>query len=48
MIDEILEYAQKRLDEAISNGTLNDCVYWNGYVAGILAIKRRSEECQKA
>ena len=39
-IEERLKYAESKRDEAISNGTLNDIVYWNGYIDGIRAIQR--------
>lgn len=39
-IDERIKYAEGKRDEAVTNGTLNDVVYWNGYVDGIKAIKR--------
>jgi len=39
-IEERIKYAEARRDEAISNGTVNDIVYWNGYVDGLKAVKR--------
>lgn len=39
-IDERIKYAEARRDDAISNGTMNDIVYWNGYVDGLKAVKR--------
>lgn len=39
-IDERIAYAEGKRDDVISNGTLNDIVYWNGYIDGLKAIKR--------
>lgn len=39
-IEERIKYAEARRDEAISNGTINDVVYWNGYIDGLKAVKR--------
>jgi hypothetical protein len=39
-IDERIQYAEGRRDEALSDGTLNDVVYWNGYIDGLKAVKR--------
>ena len=39
-IDERIKLAEARRDEAISNGTINDIVYWNGYLDGLKAVKR--------
>ena len=39
-IDERIKYAEARRDEALSNGTINDVVYWNGYIDGLKAVKR--------
>ena len=39
-IEERLKYAEAKRDEVFSNGTLNDIVYWNGYLDGIKAIQR--------
>lgn len=38
--EERIAYAQEKREEAVSNGTLNDIVYWNGYINGIEAVKR--------
>lgn len=32
---ERLAYAEKRLDEAIQNGTVYDQTYWRGYRDGV-------------
>lgn len=34
-IIELLEYATKRRDAELSDGELNDVVYWNGYIDGL-------------
>ena len=31
-LKERITYATKRRDDALSNGTINDIVYWNGYL----------------
>lgn len=37
-IEERLKYAVERRDDSISNGTIHDVVYWNGYIDAINAI----------
>ena len=39
-IDERIEYAEAKRNDAVSNGTVNDIVYWNGYLDGLKAVKR--------
>lgn len=39
-IEERIEYAEAKRDEAISNGTINDLIHWNGYLAGLQAVQR--------
>jgi hypothetical protein len=39
-IEERIKYAEDKRDDAISNGTLNDIVYWNGYLDALKAVKR--------
>jgi hypothetical protein len=39
-IDERIEYAEAKRNDAVSNGTINDIVYWNGYLDGLKAVKR--------
>lgn len=39
-LDERIKYAEARRDESISDGTINDVVYWNGYLDGLRAVKR--------
>jgi hypothetical protein len=39
-IEERIKYAEDKRDDAVSNGTLNDIVYWNGYLDGLKAVKR--------
>ena len=39
-IDERIEYAEAKRNDAVSNGTINDVVYWNGYLDGLKAVKR--------
>ena len=39
-IDERIKYAESRRDEALSDGTINDVIYWNGYIDGLKAVKR--------
>jgi HJR/Mrr/RecB family endonuclease len=37
-IEERIEYAVKKRDEAISNEAIQDIVYWNGYIDGLKAV----------
>lgn len=37
-IIELLEYATKRRDAELSNGELNDVIYWNGYIDGLKRV----------
>jgi hypothetical protein len=39
-IDERIERAEARRDEALSDGTINDVIYWNGYIDGLKAVKK--------
>lgn len=39
-INERIEYAEERRSDALVNGTLNDTIYWNGYLDALKAIKR--------
>lgn len=39
-IEERIEYAERRRDESLANGTLNDVIYWNGYIDGLKAVMR--------
>lgn len=39
-IDERIKYAESRRNEALSDGTINDVIYWNGYIDGLKAVKR--------
>ena len=39
-IDERIEYAEAKRNDAVINGTINDIVYWNGYLDGLKAVKR--------
>lgn len=40
-IAELIEYAVKRRDAALTDGTINNVVYWNGYID---ALNRVMEE----
>lgn len=42
-IEERIEYAERRRDESLENGTLNDVIYWNGYIDALKAVKRGAE-----
>ncbi len=42
-IEERLKYAEAKLEEVISNGTIAEVTYWNGYIDGIRAVKRDME-----
>lgn len=39
-IEERIEYAENKRNEAVSNGTIQDIVYWNGYLDALKAVKR--------
>ena len=39
-IDERIEYAEGKRNDVVSNGTINDIVYWNGYLDALKAVKR--------
>ena len=39
----IVEYAQKRLADAINNGTNSDIQYWSGYLDGARSQQREFE-----
>jgi len=39
-IEERIKYAESRRDDSIINGTINDVVYWNGYIDGLKAVQR--------
>lgn len=39
-IEERIKYAEDKRDDAISNGTMNDLIYWNGYLDALKAVKR--------
>lgn len=41
---ERLAYAEKRLDEAIRNGTVYDQTYWRGYRDGVKRAVENEEE----
>lgn len=41
---ELIEYAQRRLDDACKNGTYEDCRYWAGYLDGAKTAKRKADE----
>lgn len=38
-IDERIKYAEGRRDEAVGNGSINDVLYWKGYVDGLKSVK---------
>lgn len=40
---ERIAYAEKRLDDAVSNGTTNDIIYWNGYLNGLRTLQIKTE-----
>ena len=41
---ERLAYAEKKLDEAIQNGTVYDQTYWRGYRDGVKRAVENEEE----
>lgn len=36
---ERIEHAEKMRDEVLSNGTLKDLTYWNGYLNALRAVE---------
>ena len=36
---ERIEYAEKKRDEVLNNGTLKDLTYWNGYLNALRAVE---------
>lgn len=40
---ERLEYAEKKLNEAIQNGTDADIIYWRGYRDGVQRAVEKEE-----
>lgn len=43
-LEEMLEYAEKRLDEEIRNGEATDITYWHGYRDAIKAIMSEQDK----
>lgn len=39
-IEERIEYAEKRRDDAFLNGTVQDALYWRAYIDGVKAVQR--------
>lgn len=46
-MEELIEYAQRRLDDACKNGTYEDCRYWAGYLDCAKAAKRKVDESKE-
>lgn len=42
-MQELIEYAQRRLDDACKNGTYEDCRYWAGYLDGLKSALSKFE-----
>lgn len=40
-IEELIKHAEEKRDEAVTDGTLFDAAYWNGYLDGIKAAQRK-------
>ena len=38
-LTERIEHAEKKRDEVLSNGTLKDLTYWNGYLNALRAVE---------
>lgn len=38
-LEERIKYAEQKRDEAFSNGTMQDLVYWNGYIAALKDVR---------
>ena len=43
-IEELIKHAEDKRDEAFSNGSLHDIVYWNGYIDGLKAVQRSEKD----
>jgi hypothetical protein len=43
-LDELIKFAEQMRDEAFSDGTLNDIVYWQGYLAALKAVKEDNND----
>lgn len=43
-MEELIEYAKNRLDDACKNGTYEDCIYWVGYLDCAKKVKKKWEE----
>lgn len=43
-IEERIKYAEARRDEELTNGTINDVIYWNGYIDGLKAVQREGRQ----
>ena len=39
-IEELIKHAEEKRDEAVTDGTLYDAAYWNGYLDGLKAVQR--------
>lgn len=39
-IEERIKYAEAKRDEAVTDGTVADAIYWNGYLDGLKAVQR--------
>lgn len=39
-IKRLLEFAEKRLDDEIANGSIADWRYWRGYIDALHAVER--------
>lgn len=47
-IEERIKYAEERRDDALSNGTINNVVYWNGYLDGLKEVQKGADNGQRA
>lgn len=43
-VEERIKFAEKQRDEAFSNGSLHDLVYWNGYIDALHEVSEMTEE----
>jgi hypothetical protein len=42
-ITELLEYAVKRRDAELTDGRLNNVIYWNGYIDALKRVKENRD-----
>lgn len=46
-LEERIEFAEQRRDDAFCNGSLHDLTYWNGYIAALKAVEEDDKNEQR-